>query len=89
MPSALETAPAAAAFQEIVTQMRRAYAKGAAEQQQAEQEGIELRDRVRANLADMSGKVTVNVHAESEQGFDKSKLQNGVLEPLKEAGLIQ
>jgi len=42
-----------------------------------------------ANLADMSGKVTVNVHAESEQGFDKSKLQNGVLEPLKEADLIQ
>ena len=42
-----------------------------------------------ANLADMSGKITVNVHAESEQGFDKSKLQNGVLEPLKEADLIQ
>lgn len=42
-----------------------------------------------ANLADMSSKVAVSVRAESEQGFDKSKLQNGVLEPLKEADLIQ
>jgi hypothetical protein len=49
MPDAAETTPAAAAYQEIVTQMRRAYAKGAAEQQQAEQEGIELRDRVRSS----------------------------------------
>ena len=49
MPDAAETTPAAAAYQEIVTQMRRAYARGAAEQQQAEQEGIELRDRVRAS----------------------------------------
>ncbi len=48
MPDATETTPAAAAYQEIVTQMRRAYARGAAEQQQAKQEGIELRDRVRA-----------------------------------------
>ncbi len=28
-----------------------------------------------ANLADLAGKVTVTVHAESEKGFDKSKLQ--------------
>jgi hypothetical protein len=41
-----------------------------------------------ANLADMAGKVTVTVHADSSQGFDKGKLQNGVLEPLKEADLI-
>ena len=41
-----------------------------------------------ANLAALAGEVTVTVHAESEQGFDKSKLQNGVLEPLGEAGLI-
>jgi len=33
-------------------------------------------------------KVKVNVTAESEKGFDKSKLQNGVLEPLREADLI-
>jgi hypothetical protein len=32
-----------------------------------------------ANLAEMSGKDAVRVRAESEQGFDKSKLQNGVL----------
>ena len=49
MPDAAETMPAAAAYQKIVTQMRRAYARGAAEQQQAEQEGIELRDRVRSS----------------------------------------
>ncbi|MBI4329820.1 MAG: DUF499 domain-containing protein [Chloroflexi bacterium] len=43
-----DAAPAAAAYQEIVTQMRRAYAQSAAERQQAEEEGIALRDRVRA-----------------------------------------
>ena len=42
-----------------------------------------------ANLAEMAGKVTVTVKAESEAGFDKSKLNNGVLEPLREADLIQ
>lgn len=42
-----------------------------------------------ANLADMAGKVQVNVEAESPDGFDKSKLQNGVLEPLREADLIE
>lgn len=42
-----------------------------------------------ANLADMAGKVNVTIHAESEAGFDKSKLNNGVLEPLREADLIE
>lgn len=42
-----------------------------------------------ANLADMAGKVSVTVRAESEKGFDQNKLQNGVLEPLKEADLIE
>lgn len=42
-----------------------------------------------ANLADMAGKVTVTVHADSDEGFDKGKLQNGVLEPLREADLIK
>ena len=41
-----------------------------------------------ANLADMAGKVQVTIHAESEKGFEKSKLQNGVMEPLREADLI-
>lgn len=41
-----------------------------------------------ANLADLAGKVSVNVRAESENGFDRNKLQNGVIEPLKEADLI-
>jgi len=42
-----------------------------------------------ANLADMAGTVRVTVHAESPEGFDKSKLQNGVLEPLRESDLIE
>lgn len=42
-----------------------------------------------ANLADMAGKVEVSIRAVSDTGFDKSKLQNGVLEPLKEADLIK
>ena len=42
-----------------------------------------------ANLADMAGKVTVTLRAQSEKGFDKAKLNNGVLEPLREADLIQ
>lgn len=42
-----------------------------------------------ANLADMAGRVTVTLRAESATGFDQSKLNNGVLEPLREADLIQ
>jgi hypothetical protein len=42
-----------------------------------------------ANLADMAGKVEVSIRAESETGFDKSRLQNGVMEPLREADLIE
>lgn len=42
-----------------------------------------------ANLVDLAGQVSVTVHAESEKGFDKGKLQNGVLEPLREADLIE
>jgi hypothetical protein len=42
-----------------------------------------------ANLADLAGKVTVTVRAESAGGFDKGKLQNGVLEPLRESDLIE
>lgn len=42
-----------------------------------------------ANLADMAGKISVSVKAESPEGFDKGKLENGVLEPLREADLIE
>jgi hypothetical protein len=42
-----------------------------------------------ANLAEMADKVTVSLRAESAKGFDKSKLQNGVIEPLREADLIE
>ena len=42
-----------------------------------------------ANLADMAGTVSVNVRAEAEEGFDQGKLRNGVIEPLREADLIE
>jgi hypothetical protein len=42
-----------------------------------------------ANLADLAGKVSVTVRADSAQGFDRSKLQNGVLEPLRESDLLE
>jgi hypothetical protein len=42
-----------------------------------------------ANLADLAGKVNVTVRADSGEGFDKNKLQNGVLEPLRESDLIK
>jgi hypothetical protein len=42
-----------------------------------------------ANLADLAGKVTVTVRADSAEGFDESKLQNGVIEPLRESDLIE
>lgn len=40
-------------------------------------------------LADLAGKVTVTVKAEKADGLDKAKLQNGVMEPLREADLIK
>jgi hypothetical protein len=42
-----------------------------------------------ANLADLAGKVNVSVRADSAEGFDKNKLQNDVLEPLRESDLIK
>jgi hypothetical protein len=41
-----------------------------------------------ANLADLCGKLTVSVKGEPPQNLDKSKLENGVYEPLREANLI-
>jgi hypothetical protein len=48
VPTEGDATPAAQAYQEIVTQMRRAHAQTAAEKQQAEEEGIALRDRIRS-----------------------------------------
>jgi hypothetical protein len=42
-----------------------------------------------ANLADLAGKVNVTVRADSAEGSERSKLQNGVLEPLQESDLIK
>ena len=41
-----------------------------------------------ANLADLAGKVSISATAKSENGFDKGRLENGVLEPLRELELI-
>ena len=41
-----------------------------------------------ANLADVAGEVSISARATPKSGFDKSKLENGVLEPLRELGLI-
>ena len=41
-----------------------------------------------ANLAELAGKVSINASATSVTGFDKGKLENGVLEPLRELELI-
>lgn len=41
-----------------------------------------------ANLADLAGRVSVTIRAESTEGFDRGKLQNGVIEPLRETELI-
>ncbi len=42
-----------------------------------------------ANLADLAGQVSVTVRASAVQPFDQGKLNNGVLEPLRELGLIE
>ena len=45
---------------------------------------------VLANFADVArGRSSINARAKPKSGFDKSKLDNGVLEPLRELGLIK
>ena len=41
-----------------------------------------------ANLADVAGEVSISARAKPKSGFDKSTLEYGVLEPLRELGLI-
>ena len=41
-----------------------------------------------ANLADIAGRVSVRVKATSDVAFDKARIENGVLEPLRELGLL-
>src|SRR5712692_2269367 len=45
LPTDAQAAPAATTYQEIVTQMRRAYAQSKAASEQADEEGVALRDR--------------------------------------------
>lgn len=39
------------------------------------------------NLAEMAGEINIQVEAQSEKGFDRNLLRNGVKEPLEEAGI--
>ena len=48
-PAVTMTAATADAYGQVFTQMRRAYANGEAERQQAEEQGLVLRDRIRAS----------------------------------------
>jgi hypothetical protein len=41
-----------------------------------------------ANLADLAGTISVTVRATAEAGFNRMRLENGVLEPLRETKLI-
>ena len=41
-----------------------------------------------ANLADLAGTISIKATATKEDPFDKGKLENGVLEPLRELGLM-
>ena len=41
-----------------------------------------------ANLADLAGEVTVSVSVDETAEMDRQRLENGVLEPLRELGLI-
>ena len=42
-----------------------------------------------ANLADLAGVVSITATATAAAGYDRAKLENGVLEPLRELGLIE
>ena len=42
-----------------------------------------------ANLADIAGALSIDVTATPPEKYDKAKLENGVLEPLRELGLIE
>ena len=42
-----------------------------------------------ANLADVAGRVSIRATATTPAGYDKAKLENGVLEPLRELGLLE
>ncbi len=41
-----------------------------------------------ANLADVAGEVSIDAGAKLPEGYDRAKLENGVIEPLRELGLI-
>jgi hypothetical protein len=42
-----------------------------------------------ANLAEIAGKVSMQIQAESKEGFDPNRIRNAVEEPLEEMGLLR
>lgn len=44
--------------------------------------------RALANLADLTGRITINAKAASTDSMDRNKLEHSVLEPLRELGLL-
>ena len=55
----------------------------------ADQKNVYAAWNALANLADVAGEVAINAKATPPDGYDKGKLENGVLEPLRELGLIE
>ena len=42
-----------------------------------------------ANLTDVANAISIKVSATAREGYDRSRLENGVFEPLRELGLIE
>ena len=47
-----------------------------------------IRQGTVANLADVAGSISIRPLNTAPEGCDESKLENGVLEPLRQLGLI-
>ena len=44
--------------------------------------------RALANLADLTGRITISAKAAATDPLDRNKLEHSVLEPLRELGLL-
>ena len=44
--------------------------------------------RALANLADLTGRITISAKAASTDPLDRNRLEHAVLEPLRELGLL-
>ena len=55
----------------------------------ADRENVYAAWNAMANLADVVEKISISATATPPDGYDRGKLENGVLEPLRELGLIE